>query len=85
MNIEECTFELQRLDSHHHLHPFTDPKVILKDGARVITRADGPPATCDSCSGVFPLLFLTPLLWGGEGGATPTVSPGCTIREQEVG
>ena len=40
MNIEESTFELQRLDSHHHLHPFTDPKVILKDGARVITRAD---------------------------------------------
>ena len=41
MYIEESTSELQHLDSHHHLHPFTDPKAILKEGARVITRADG--------------------------------------------
>jgi putrescine aminotransferase len=41
MNIVESTSELQHLDSHHHLHPFTDPKALLKDGARVITRADG--------------------------------------------
>ncbi len=41
MNFVENTSELQQFDSQHHLHPFTDPKALLKDGARVITRADG--------------------------------------------
>ena len=41
MNIEESTSELQHLDGQHHVHPFTDPKAIQKDGSRVITRAEG--------------------------------------------
>ena len=41
MNFAENTSELQHFDSQHHLHPFTDPKDLLKDGARIITRADG--------------------------------------------
>ena len=41
MVIRENTSKLQWLDSHHYLHPFTDPKSILKDGSRIITRADG--------------------------------------------
>ena len=42
MNVEELsTAELQRLDSNHYLHPFTDPKALLEKGARVISRADG--------------------------------------------
>ena len=31
----------QKLDSHHFLHPFTDPKSIQKEGSRIISRADG--------------------------------------------
>jgi len=42
MNLaEKSTAELQRLDSNHYLHPFTDPKALLEKGARVITSADG--------------------------------------------
>jgi len=42
MNLaEKGTAELQRLDSNHYLHPFTDPKALLEKGARVITSADG--------------------------------------------
>ena len=41
MNLNQNTSELQKLDSQHFLHPFTDPKVLQKKGARVITRADG--------------------------------------------
>ena len=41
MNIQESTSELQHLDGQHHVHPFTDPKAIQKDGSRVITRAEG--------------------------------------------
>jgi len=41
MKIGENTSKLQWLDSHHYLHPFTDPKTILEDGSRIITRADG--------------------------------------------
>ena len=42
MNLaEKSTSELQRLDSNHYLHPFTEPKVLLEKGARVITSADG--------------------------------------------
>ena len=35
------TEQWQELDRLHHLHPFTDSKVLHKKGSRVITRADG--------------------------------------------
>jgi putrescine aminotransferase len=35
------TSELQRLDSEHYLHPFTDFKQLAQRGARVVTHADG--------------------------------------------
>ena len=35
------TKRLQALDSAHFLHPFTDHKALIGQGARVITRADG--------------------------------------------
>ncbi|QOY94173.1 aspartate aminotransferase family protein [Massilia sp. UMI-21] len=35
------TQELQRLDSAHFLHPFTDHAALRERGARVIVRADG--------------------------------------------
>ena len=35
------TKTLQSLDSEHHLHPFTDSKLLHKVGSRIITRADG--------------------------------------------
>ena len=35
------TEQLQEIDSHHHLHPFTDSKVLHEVGSRIITRADG--------------------------------------------
>ncbi|HEY5701315.1 MAG TPA: aspartate aminotransferase family protein, partial [Gammaproteobacteria bacterium] len=35
------TAEWQRLDIAHHLHPFTDYKVLSKKGSRIITRAEG--------------------------------------------
>ena len=41
MNLNQNTSELQKLDSKHFLHPFTDPKALQKKGARVITRAEG--------------------------------------------
>ena len=41
MNLNQNTSELQKLDSQHFLHPFTDPKALQKKGARVITRAEG--------------------------------------------
>ena len=41
MNLNQNTSELQKLDSQHYLHPFTDPKALKKKGARVITRAEG--------------------------------------------
>jgi putrescine---pyruvate transaminase len=31
----------QALDSAHHVHPFSDPKVVANRGVRVITRAEG--------------------------------------------
>jgi len=31
----------QQLDREHHLHPFSDPAVVNKQGARVITKAKG--------------------------------------------
>ena len=41
MNLNQNTSELQKLDSQHFLHPFTDHKALQKKGARVITRAEG--------------------------------------------
>lgn len=35
------TAELQKLDSAHHFHPFTDKNGLDAKGARVITRGDG--------------------------------------------
>jgi putrescine aminotransferase len=35
------TEELRALDAAHHLHPFSDPKQLPKDGVRVITEAKG--------------------------------------------
>jgi putrescine aminotransferase len=35
------TEQWQELDRLHHLHPFTDSKVLHEKGSRVITRADG--------------------------------------------
>ena len=34
--------QLQQIDAAHHLHPFTDHKVLRQSGSRIITRADGP-------------------------------------------
>ena len=33
--------ELQKLDSQHHLHPFTDAKELNEQGTRIIVKADG--------------------------------------------
>ncbi len=35
------TAEWQRLDTAHHLHPFTDYKALAKKRSRIITRAEG--------------------------------------------
>ena len=35
------TTEWQSLDSHHHLHPFTNFNTLNKKGSRIITRAEG--------------------------------------------
>ena len=35
------TARWQNLDSHHHLHPFTDHKALSTIGARIITKAEG--------------------------------------------
>lgn len=32
---------ISTLDSHYHLHPFTDHKTLRQEGTRVITKADG--------------------------------------------
>ncbi|RXZ66387.1 aspartate aminotransferase family protein [Pelagerythrobacter rhizovicinus] len=39
--ITTTTAEWQALDREHHLHPFTDPKVLGEQGVRVFTQADG--------------------------------------------
>ncbi len=41
MNRARSTAEWQRLDSSHHLHPFTNYRALSSRGSRVITRADG--------------------------------------------
>lgn len=35
------TADWQRLDARHHLHPFTDPAVLARDGARILCKGDG--------------------------------------------
>ena len=35
------TAEWQRIDAAHHIHPFTSPQVIAKEGARVFVRGQG--------------------------------------------
>ena len=35
------TAALQKADSAHYLHPFTDHKDLASKGARIITRAEG--------------------------------------------
>ena len=35
------TSKLQELDSRHHLHPFSDYKILKEKGSRVIVRAEG--------------------------------------------
>ncbi len=35
------TAEMQRIDSAHYLHPFTDTRQLAAKGARVITKAEG--------------------------------------------
>jgi putrescine---pyruvate transaminase len=35
------TEQWQELDRLHHMHPFTDSKVLHEKGSRIITRADG--------------------------------------------
>lgn len=40
-NIKLPTAEWQRLDSRHHLHPFTDYKALKKKGSRIIVQAEG--------------------------------------------
>nr|WP_299240356.1 aspartate aminotransferase family protein [uncultured Halomonas sp.] len=37
----QTTAELQRLDSAHHMHPFTDFKALGEEGSRIITHAEG--------------------------------------------
>ena len=36
-----ATEELQTLDNNHHLHPFTDSKVLHDIGTRIVTHAEG--------------------------------------------
>ncbi len=38
---ELSTAEIQRLDSAHFLHPFTDFKALAAKGSRVMERAEG--------------------------------------------
>ncbi|EUB99358.1 Adenosylmethionine--8-amino-7-oxononanoate transaminase [Rhizobium sp. CF080] len=43
MNIQKYSLaELQRIDSTHFLHPFTDHKDLRAKGARMIVRGEGP-------------------------------------------
>ncbi|WP_417318650.1 aspartate aminotransferase family protein [Emcibacter sp.] len=40
-NPDHSTEEWQQLDQAHHVHPFTDPSVLGKEGVRVIVKAEG--------------------------------------------
>ncbi|WP_117191546.1 aspartate aminotransferase family protein [Rhizobium terrae] len=43
MNIQKYSLaDLQRIDSTHFLHPFTDHKELREKGARMIVRGEGP-------------------------------------------
>jgi len=42
MTNEYQSAHFRELDALHHLHPFTNHKVLRGDGARVIVRGDGP-------------------------------------------
>ena len=33
------TRQLQEMDVQHHLHPFTDTKILKENGSRIITKA----------------------------------------------
>ena len=35
------TRQLQEMDVQHHLHPFTDTKILKENGSRIITKAEG--------------------------------------------
>ena len=35
------TPEWQELDRAHHVHPFTDPKILAGKGAKIFTRGEG--------------------------------------------
>jgi len=35
------TRQLQEMDAQHHLHPFTDTKILKENGSRIITKAEG--------------------------------------------
>ena len=41
MQLNRKTEEWQRIDAAHHIHPFTNPQVIAKEGARVFVRGEG--------------------------------------------
>ena len=40
-HISNTTDQWQQLDAGHHLHPFTDSKILNKNGVRIITRGEG--------------------------------------------
>ncbi|MFA6042001.1 MAG: aminotransferase, partial [Methylophilus sp.] len=41
LNNRYNTADLQRRDSAHYMHPFTDTQQLVEQGARIITHADG--------------------------------------------
>lgn len=41
INLERDTKEWQKIDSAHHVHPFTDPKALNDEGVRIITKGEG--------------------------------------------
>lgn len=47
------TREIQKLDSAHYIHPFTDHKSLTTKGARVITRGEGVYIWDSECNKIF--------------------------------
>jgi putrescine aminotransferase len=41
MNNKHTTSEYQKMDSAHHMHPFSDTKGLIEQGPRVMVKADG--------------------------------------------
>ena len=39
--MHDLTKKIQNMDASHHIHPFSDSKLLNKNGAKVITKADG--------------------------------------------